>query len=106
MKRWLAPDVYASLRFKVYRYRFLLVYIVIGVVSLWIEILVIRGVQYLGLAFGPAQIVGLVASILFAFWMNARFNFKVPVVKRNRTLAYFAVISIISAAKPCCSQKR
>jgi ribulose-phosphate 3-epimerase len=97
MKRWLAPDLYAALRFKFYRYRFLLVYILIGVVSLWIEILIIRGLQYLGLPFGIAQVVGLVASILFAFWMNARFNFKVPVVKRNRTFAYFAVISSASA---------
>jgi len=29
--------------------------------------------------------------------MNVRFNFKVPVAKRNRALAYFAAISLLSA---------
>jgi ribulose-phosphate 3-epimerase len=36
-------------------------------------------------------------SVLFAYWTNVRFNFKVPIAKRNRALLYFAGISGLSA---------
>lgn len=87
----------ASIRFRIYRYRFLVVYILIGVASLWVEILLMRGLNYLGFSFLGASLLGLVSGVLFAYWMNVRFNFKVPVAKRNRALAYFVVIALLSA---------
>jgi ribulose-phosphate 3-epimerase len=45
-----------------------------------------------------ANLTGLLAGIYFAYWMNVRFNFKVPIAKRNRALVYFCVISAGSAA--------
>ncbi|HET7537868.1 MAG TPA: GtrA family protein [Candidatus Didemnitutus sp.] len=98
MQNLLAPTAHVSLKFRLYRYRFLLVYIAIGVASLWVEIFVLRGLNYLGTPNLGSQLLGLVAGIFFAFWMNVRFNFKVPVAKRNRALAYFAGISLLSAA--------
>lgn len=97
VKNWLAPELYAKLRLKAYRYRFLRVYIIIGVFSLILEMIVLRGIQYMGLPFWMAQMFGLATSIGFAFWLNVRFNFKVPSAKRNRALMYFSLISIVSA---------
>ena len=93
----LDPTAQASIRFRIYRYRFLFVYILIGVASLWVEILLLRGLHYLGLPFARASLLGLAAGIFFAYWMNVRFNFKVPVAKRNRALAYFVGIALVSA---------
>jgi ribulose-phosphate 3-epimerase len=97
MKNLLDSTLYATLQFQLYRYRFLLVYISIGVTSLWIEVLLLRGLNYLGLHLALAQAAGLAASVFFAYWVNVRFNFKVPIAKRNRALLYFAGISTLSA---------
>ena len=35
-------------------------------------------------------------GILFAFWTNVKFNFKIPKSRRNRALVYFIVISCFS----------
>ena len=98
MNNLLDPTAQASIRFRIYRYRFLFVYILIGVASLWVEIFLLRGLNYLGVAFGWASLIGLGASIFFAYWMNVRFNFKVPVAKRNRAMAYFVAIALLSAS--------
>lgn len=98
MKNVLDSAVYATLSFQLYRYRFLLTYIVIGFLSLWIEVLVLRGVNVLGVSFVAARLLGLFIGVIFAFWMNVRFNFKVPIAKRNRALLYFAGISAASVA--------
>lgn len=97
MNNLLDPTAQASIRFRIYRYHFLFVYILIGVASLWVEILLMRGLNYLGVAFVWASLLGLGAGIFFAYWMNVRFNFKVPVAKRNRALAYFVGIALLSA---------
>lgn len=96
MQNLLDSSTYAKLQFRLYRHRFLLVYVLIGVSSLWIEVLLLRGLQYLGVGFIWAQLCGLGLGVLFAFWMNVRFNFKVPVAKRNRALIYFATIAAVS----------
>ncbi|SRR5258708_3659003 len=97
MKHLIDSTLYARLQFQLYCYRFLMTYILIGVASLWIEILLLRGFNYLGLAFTGAGLLGLVAGIFFAYWMNVRFNFKVPVAKRNRAMGYFVAIALLSA---------
>src|SRR4051812_19811158 len=97
VKSVLNPTAYAKLQFKIYRYRFLMVYVVIGFTSLMLEVLTLRGLQNFGVNFIGAQGAGLVVSVFFAYWMNVRFNFKVPIAKRNRALAYFSAISICSA---------
>lgn len=98
MKNILDSTLYAALSFRIYRYRFVLTYIVIGFLSLWIEVLVLRGLNFLGVSFIAARLAGLLVGVVFAFWMNARFNFKVPIAKRNRALLYFAGISAVSVA--------
>lgn len=82
------------LRFQIYRYRFIFVYVLIGFGSLWIEVFLLRGLNHLGVAFLPSSVLGLAVGVFFAFWMNVRFNFKVPIAKRNRALVYFTGISL------------
>lgn len=96
MKEVLDSTLYASLRFRLYRYRFLAIYIMIGFASIWVEVLLLRGLNYLGIHLAIAWILGVTSGVLFAFWMNVRFNFKVPIAKRNRALVYFALISAFS----------
>jgi pentose-5-phosphate-3-epimerase/putative flippase GtrA len=98
MKDVLDSSVYAAIQFRLYRYRFVAVYILIGFASLWVEVLLMRGLNYLGVELLLARLLGLAAGIFFAFWINVRFNFKVPVAKRNRALLYFAGISILSVS--------
>lgn len=79
-----------------YRYRFLLLYTVYGALSLILEVIVFRGVEALGVPFPVSNFIGVVTGVAFAYWMNVRFNFKIPAAKRNRALVYFVSISAIS----------
>jgi ribulose-phosphate 3-epimerase len=87
----------ASLKFTFYCYRFLINYIIIGALSICVEILIIRALAYFGTHFILAVPSGIGIGILFSFWFNVRFNFKVPVGKRHRAFLFFSGISIGSA---------
>ena len=94
--RFLNPDLLSSIAFSAYRYRFLFVYVVIGVLSLCWEFVLYRGLERLGLVYPSCAVVGVVSGVLVAYWGNVRFNFKVPIAKRQRALLYFIVISFFS----------
>ncbi len=96
MRRALNPDLLSFVGFVGYRYRFLFVYVLIGVVSLGLELVVYRGLERLGVTYPFCAFVGVVSGILVAYWGNVRFNFKVPHGKRQRALLYFVVISCFS----------
>ena len=96
MRRGLNPDLLSFVGFVGYRYRFLFVYVLIGVVSLGLELVVYRGLERLGVMYPFCAFVGVVSGILVAYWGNVRFNFKVPHGKRQRALLYFVVISCFS----------
>ena len=99
----LHPQMQARVGFLTYRYRFLAVYTVIGVASLFLEFLIKRGLDASGLAPIAAQLLGVLGSVVFAWWMNVRFNFKVPSSKRNRAFVYFF---LLSAAPRQCARLR
>jgi len=94
----LNPDLSRRLVFLVYRSRFLVSYIVIGGLSILLEIIVFRGLEHLGMGRLAANVVGLATGIFLAYWLNVRFNFKVPVAKRNRAFYLFTIISTGSAS--------
>ncbi len=98
MTRVLHPELARRGTFLVYRYRFLISYIVIGGASIGLEIVLFRGLAALGLHRLAAMGLGLGSGMLFAYWMNVRFNFKVPRIKRNRAFRWFFLISFGSAA--------
>src|SRR5262245_32656345 len=96
MRRFLSSDLLQSLTFAGYRYRFLAVYVVIGVLSLCYEFIVYRGLERLGLVYPYCAAVGVAGGVLLAYWGNVRFTFKVPIAKRQRALLYFTAISFFS----------
>ena len=96
MRRFLNPDLLSSVTFAAYRYRFLFVYVIIGVLSLCSELVIYRGLERLGLVYPSCAFMGVVSGVLLAYWGNVRFNFKVPIAKRQRALLYFIVISFLS----------
>ena len=78
-----------------YRYRFLLNYIIIGFLCIVIELLVFQGIQNC-LGFLIAQALGFTVGVIVAFLLNARFNFKIPRPKRRRAFILFVIISCLS----------
>lgn len=96
--RWLDSTLHARLRFRFYRHRFLMVYIIIGFVSLLVEVLLFRALKYYGFAENLAALIGLATGVSFAYYFNVRINFKIPTVKRNRALSYFVSIAVLSAS--------
>jgi pentose-5-phosphate-3-epimerase/putative flippase GtrA len=96
MTHFLDSRLQASLSLRIYRHRFLALYCLFGITSIVIEILVLRGLNHLGIPFFWAGLVGLGVGVLAAFWLNARFNFKVPLAKRRRAFLLFVAISAVS----------
>jgi len=90
------PIFEARFRSLIYRFRFLTLYVVFGFLSLLLEFFVRN--YFIG--FGFDQIITTLFSIscgiLFAFWANMKFNFKIPRSRRNRALIYFFIISSFS----------
>jgi ribulose-phosphate 3-epimerase len=89
------PDLTNRTHFFYYRYRLLFNYIIIGALSLVLEIVVFWGLENL---LGPlfAKLTGLCLGVLFAFWVNVRYNFKIPKGKRNKAFLFFISISALS----------
>ena len=87
-----------SIAFLLYRNRFLFFYILIGLFSIVLEILIFRGMERVGVHQPLSNFGGLVYGILFAYWFNVRFNFKVPTSKRNRAFIFFISISLVSVS--------
>ncbi|MFC1504639.1 GtrA family protein [Spirochaetota bacterium] len=92
---FLSPEIKKALSFRVYRYRFLGTYILIGFGSIILELIIYR--SFLGLVYSLiAKIIGVAAGIFFAYIMNVRINFKVPKPKRQRAFFFFTSISLLS----------
>ena len=79
--------------FLLYRYRFLLVYVVIGFSSILAEILLFKALAHFDLPELPAKLCGVAVSFAVAYFLNVRFNFKVPHGKRRRAFLFFVGIS-------------
>jgi pentose-5-phosphate-3-epimerase/putative flippase GtrA len=96
LRKYISSSLEARIGFIIYRYRFLLVYTAIGVLSLFAEIMIFRWLLFVELAEVPSYLFAFSFSILFAYWFNVRLNFKVPIAKRNRAMFYFFFISLCS----------
>ena len=79
-----------------YRYRFILLYIIFGVLSLIIELIVAKFLlYYIGLYY-PSYIIAFFIGLLAAFFLNVRFNFRITPLKRRKAFFYFIIISSLS----------
>ncbi len=97
--RLLHPQADADLSALWYRYRFLASYMVIGALSLVLEVGILHTLENgFGLPRLYAASVGVGCAVLTAYYLNARFNFKIPPAKRWRAFRYFALISAFSLA--------
>lgn len=79
--------------FLLYRYRFLLVYAVIGFSSILAEILLFKALTHFNLPELPSKLCGVGVGVAWAYFLNIRFNFKVPHGKRTRAFLFFVLIS-------------
>jgi ribulose-phosphate 3-epimerase len=85
-----------NFKFFLYKYRFFFGYIIIGILSLIIEIIFFKFLN--GFSNRPIinSFCSVILGIIFSFWFNVRYNFKISKSKRNRSLIYFLVISFSS----------
>lgn len=90
------PEFLKILHIFWYRFRFLSLYVVIGALSLLLELALRSQLLFIGFHVYLATTLSLILSILFAFFGNTYFNFRIPPARRNRALLYFIVISIFS----------
>ena len=79
-----------------YKYRFFLGYIAIGVFSLILEFLVYNSFNNFQDNYFLSSFFSVIAGVLFSFWLNVRYNFKISKSKRDKALAYFVIISLTS----------
>ena len=90
-----APELHRQISFFLYRYRFLLTYIFIGFLSIALEVISFKLLEFI-LGSLVSKIIAVTLGIVFAFWLNVRYNFKIPKSKWIRTFLIFSVISIFS----------
>ena len=98
MNKILNPYLNARLEIFVYRFRFLGLYIIFGVVSLIIEFFSRNYFLHLKYSYYISTLSAVFLGIAFAFWANVRFNFKIPRSRRNKALVYFLIISCFSGS--------
>lgn len=89
-------QIQSRIRFFLYRWRFLLDFIGIGVASLVLEIVVRRIVLAAGISEMFGNALGIGSGISIAYWLNCRFNFKVPPARRKKAFIVFSFISLLS----------
>ena len=83
-------------KFLFYKYRFFLGYIIIGVLSLIFELLLYNSLNNFLKNYILNSFISVIGGILFSYWFNVRYNFKISKSKRNKALTYFVIISFAS----------
>ena len=84
------------MNFIIYRYRFLIVYVIIGFISISFELITnkILNTFFLNTAFN--NLISTLIGILIAFWLNSKYNFKISTAKLRNSIKYFFLISSLS----------
>jgi len=98
LNQLLHPEILKILHEVWYRFRFFALYIIIGIFSLLLEVVVRSQLLSTGLHMYLATSCSLTLGILFAFFGNTYFNFQIPPARRNRALIFFFAISLFSGA--------
>ena len=79
-----------------YKKKFLILYILIGFTSILLELGIKNMFNYLNFNTFFYNFLALLIGIIYAFYLNIRFNFSVPKIYLKRSLIYFTLISILS----------
>ena len=85
-----------SFNYLFYRYRFLLLYIAFGIISLLVELFVARALISFNISSFFSLALSFIVGLITAFGLNIRFNFHIAQPKRQRALLYFTLISSVS----------
>ena len=85
-----------KINFLFYRYRFLFLYIVFGILSLLIELVVSKFLLFYKVSYLQSTFFAFLIGLLAAFFLNVRFNFHITPAKRKKALFYFSLISTLS----------
>ena len=93
---------WSRLDFLVFRYKYLIRYVIIGFCSILVELAVISLLNYITseLAIGVSQYViiaaGFLAGVLFAFVLNTKLNFPVSKKHNKRMFSIFLLVSTLA----------
>ena len=87
--KFIDPYFKAQFSFLFYKTRFLLLYITFGFFSILIEILIRNQLIHLKLDTILSTVIAITFGIIFAFYCNVNYNFKITKSRRNRALIYF-----------------
>jgi ribulose-phosphate 3-epimerase len=93
---FLNPVFETRIKSIIYRFRFLGLYIIFGLLSLLLEFFIRTYLIRITFDQIPSTLLAVSCGILFAFWANVKFNFRIPRSRRNRALFYFVIISCFS----------
>lgn len=83
-------------RWIVWRYRYLSGFVLFGFLSIALEVFITQRLLPAAWPLVTRSLLGFAAGLLFAFYMNAKFNFRVPRQYFLRTFALFSVVSVLS----------
>lgn len=96
MNKIISPKFEAKLLALVYRYKFIILYTLIGFTSIVLELVIRSQFMRLGISDLPSSFVSIAIGIAFAFYANIKINFRVPKQKIKISLIYFFSISLFS----------
>lgn len=85
-----------SFNLLIYKYRFFIGYVLIGIFSIIIELLSLNLLKFISNNTFSTTFISVIIGIAIAFWLNVNYNFKISKAKRNRSLIYFFIISLSS----------
>jgi len=96
MTSFLNPTLETRLNSLIYRFRFMGLYVLFGLFSILIEFFIRTYLISFSLNSILSTLLAIFCGIIFAFYANVMFNFKIPKSRRNRALIYFVIISCFS----------
>ncbi len=94
---FVSSETKKEIDFIFYKYRHILIYILIGIFSLLVELILRKQFLAFGVNAKISILLSILTGILIAFFLNIKFNFYIPKHLLFRTLIYFLTISIFSA---------
>ena len=85
-------------RWLIWRYRYLFGFVLFGLLSVVLEVYLTETLFPQSWPLVNRSLLGFSAGLVFAYYMNARFNFRVPREYFLRTLMLFTLVSLLSYA--------
>jgi len=82
-----------KINYLVFRFRYFIIYVVIGLTSILVELLVIASIENLFSTLYLKLFLGFMVGMIFSFVLNLKLNFDIPKEKSLRTFRLFVFIS-------------